>query len=149
MQGRAFHICLYIYGKLYTFHSFLALNSTHINSEAPNLISTFVLMLIVIILSFIHSSDMVEVCFVHVRKSISHICIHIYCKRYTFHSFLVLNSTHIISKVPNSTSTFVLMLIIIIPSFINSGDMVEVCSVHVRKSISHMLIHLLQTVHIS
>ena len=149
MRGRAFHICLYIYGKLYTFHSFLALNSTHINSEAPNLISTFVLMLIVTILSFIHSSDMVEVCFVHVRKSISHICIHIYCKRYTFHSFLVLNSTHIISKVPNSTSTFVLMLIIIILSFINSGDMVEVCSVHVRKSISHMLIHLLQTVHIS
>ena len=80
---------------------------------------------------------MVEVCSVHVRKSISHICIYIYCKRYTFRSFLVLNSTHIISEVPNLTNTFVLMLIIIILSFINSGDMIEVCSVHVRKSISH------------
>ena len=143
------HICIYIYYKEYTFHSFLALNSTHINSEAPNLISTFALILILIILSFNNSGDMVEVCSVHVRKSISHICIYIYCKRYTFHSFLALNSTHIISKVPNLTSTFVLMLIVIIPNFINSGDMVEVCSVHVRKSISHMLIHLLQRVHIS
>ena len=142
------HICIYIYCKQYIFHSFLALNSTHIISEVPNLTSIFVLLLI-IILSFINSGDMVEVCSVHVRKSISHICIYIYCKRYTFHSFLVLNSTHIISKVPNSTSTFVLMLIIIILSFINSGDMVEMCSVHVRKSISHMLIHLRQTVHIS
>ena len=43
-----------------------------------------------------------------------------------------------------NSHNFVLML-----SFINSGDMVEVCSVHVRKSISHMLIHLRQTVHIS
>ena len=32
----------------------------------------------------------------------------------------------------------VLKLIVIILSFINSGDMVEVCSVHVRKSILHM-----------
>ena len=77
MRGRAFHICLYIYGKLYTFHSFLALNSTDINSEAPNLISTFVLMLIVIILSFINSGDMVEACSVHARKSISHMLIHL------------------------------------------------------------------------
>ena len=85
---------------------------------------------------------MVEVCSVHVRKSISHnICIYIYCKRYTFRSFLALNSIHIISEVPNLTSTFVLMLIVIILSFINSGDIVEVCSVHVRKSISHMHIH--------
>ena len=150
MQGRAFHIYLYIYAKWYTFHSFLALNSTHIISEAPNLISAFFLMLIVIILSFIISGDIVEVCSVHVRKSISHnICIYIYCKRYTFRSSLALNSTHIISEVPNLTSTFVLMLIVIILSFIISGDIVEVCSVHVKKSISHMHIHLRQTVHIS
>ena len=64
--------------KQYTFHSFLALNSTYINSEAPNLISTFVLMLIVIILSFNNSGDMVEVCSVHVRMNISHICIHLW-----------------------------------------------------------------------
>ena len=136
------HVCIYIYCKRYTFHSFFVLNSTHIISEVPNLTSTFVLMLIVIILSFINSGDMVEVCSVHVRKSISHICIYIYCKRYTFHSFFVLNSTHIISEVPNLTSTFVLMLIVIILSFINSGDMVEVCSVHVRKSISHICIYI-------
>ena len=60
-----------------------------------------------------------------------------YYKQYTFLSFLALDSTHIISEVPNLTSIFVLLLIIIILSFINSGDMVEVCSVHVRKSISH------------
>ena len=95
----------YIYCKRYTFHSFLALNSTHIISEVPNLTSTFVLMLIVIILSFINSGDMVEVCSVHVRKSISHILIYIYGKHtftYTFHSFLALNSTHISSsEAPN------------------------------------------------
>ena len=66
-----------------------------------------------------------------------------------FHSFLALNSTHINSEAPNLISTFVLMLIVIILSFINSGDMVETYSVHVRKSISHMHIHLRQTVHIS
>ena len=38
---------------VYTFGSFLALNSTHFTSEAPNLISTFVFMLIFIILSFV------------------------------------------------------------------------------------------------
>ena len=37
---------------VYTFGSFLALNSTHFTSEAPNLISTFLSMLIFIILSF-------------------------------------------------------------------------------------------------
>ena len=72
-----------------------------------------------------------------------------YSKLYAFHSFLALNSTHIISEVPNLISTIILMQIVTILSFINSGDMVEVCSVHVRKSISHMLIHLRQTVCIS
>ena len=130
------HVCIYIYCKRYTFHSFLALNSTYIISEVPNLTSIFVLMLIIIILSFINSGDMAEVCSVHVRKSISHA--YIYGKRYTFHSFLALNSTHINSEAPNLISTFVLILIVIIPSFINSGDMVEVCSMQVRMSISHM-----------
>ena len=57
-----------------------------------------------------------------------------------FHSLFVLKSTHmyIISEVPNLISTFVFMLRIIIMSFINSGDMIEVCSVFVMKSISHM-----------
>ena len=68
---------------------------------------------------------------------------------YRFHNFLALNSTHIISEVLNLTSTFVLMLIVIILSFINSGDMVEACSVHVRMSISHICIHLWQMVQIS
>ena len=63
--------------------------------------------------------------------------------------FLALNSTHIISEAPTFNSTFNLVQRVIILSFTNSGDMVEVCSVYVRKSISHMLIHLRQTVHIS
>ena len=91
---------------------------------------------------------MVEVCSVHVRKSISHICIYIYCKWYTLHSFLALNSTHINSEVPNLISTFALILIVIILSFNNSGDMVEVCSVHVNMSISHICMHLWRTVQI-
>ena len=37
----------------YTLDSFLALNSTHLTFEAPNLISTFVFMLIIIFLSFV------------------------------------------------------------------------------------------------
>ena len=127
----------------------MALNFTHINSKAPSLISTFILMLIVIILSFINPGDMIEVCSVHVRKIISHMHAYIYGKRYIFQSFLALNSTHIISEVPNLISIFVLMLTVIILSFINSGHMVEVCAVHVMKSISHMYIHLWQTVHIS
>ena len=62
----------YHYGKWCIFCSFLALKSTHIISEVPNLISTFVFRLTVIILSFINSGDMIEVCFVFVLKSISH-----------------------------------------------------------------------------
>ena len=118
----------------------MALNSTHIISEVPNLINTFALILIVIILSFNNSGDMVEVCSVHVRRSNSHsYSMHTFMANitYRFHNFLALNSTHIISEVLNLTSTFVLMLIVIILSFINSGDMVEVCSVHVRRSNSH------------
>ena len=91
---------------------------------------------------------MVEMCSVHARKSISHMFIHLR-QTVRIHSFLALNSTHINSEAPNLISTFVLILIVIILSFINSGDMVEVCSVHARKSISHMLIHLRQTLHIS
>ena len=49
MRGWAFHM----YGKVYTFYRFLALNSTHIIIKAPNLFSTFVLKLIMIILSFV------------------------------------------------------------------------------------------------
>ena len=42
-----------VYGNVYTFHSFLALNSTYIISEASNFTTIFVLMLIIIILSFV------------------------------------------------------------------------------------------------
>ena len=62
---------------------------------------------------------------------------------------MALNSTHITLEDPNLISTFVLMLTVIILSFINSDHMVKVCSVHVMISISHMHIHLWQTVHIS
>ena len=43
---------LHVLGKVYTFHSFLSLNSTYITSELPNLFTIFVLMLTVISLSF-------------------------------------------------------------------------------------------------
>ena len=97
------------------FHSFLALNSTHIISEAPNLISTFILMLIVIILSFI---DWRSGWSVFCACEYEHFT-YVYGKVYTFHSFLALNSTHIISEAPNLISTFILMLIVIILSFID------------------------------
>ena len=42
-----------MYGRVYTFCRFLALSFTHNIHEAPNLISTFVLKLIIIILSFV------------------------------------------------------------------------------------------------
>ena len=45
--------CTCTYGKVCTFRSFLGLNSTQIISEPPNLVSTFFLMLLVIILSFV------------------------------------------------------------------------------------------------
>ena len=47
------HIPWYIYGNVYTFHSFLALNSTHIIFQASNFTTIFVLMLIIIVLSFV------------------------------------------------------------------------------------------------
>ena len=101
-------------------------------------------MLIVIILSLINSGDMVEVCSVHVRKSISHnMHIHAFtanCKHFIAFWLSILHTSSL--KLQILISTFVLMLIVIILSLINSGDMVEVCSVHVRKSISHnMHIH--------
>ena len=43
----------HMYGNVYPFHSFLAWNSTHIISEASSLVTTFVLMLIVMVLSFV------------------------------------------------------------------------------------------------
>ena len=48
-----------MYGKVYTFHRFSALNSTHNIHEASN----YILMLIVIISSFVdRTGDMVGVC---------------------------------------------------------------------------------------
>ena len=43
----------HMFSIVYTFGRFLALNSTHLTFEAPNLISTFVSMLIFIFLSFV------------------------------------------------------------------------------------------------
>ena len=57
---------------------------------------------------------MVEGCSVHVRMSF-----HMYGNVYPFHSFLVLNSTHIISEVSNFVTAFVLMLIVIVLSFVD------------------------------
>ena len=54
-EGCSAHVRMsfYVYGNVYPFHSFLAWNSTHIISEASNLVTTFVLMLIVITFSFV------------------------------------------------------------------------------------------------
>ena len=41
------------YGNVYPFHSFLGLNPTRIISEASNLITNFVLMLLIMLLSFV------------------------------------------------------------------------------------------------
>ena len=62
---------------------------------------------------------MVEVCSPHVRMRDSHIPRSVYGNVYTFHSFLALNSTHIISEALNSYTIFVLMLIIIVLSFVD------------------------------
>ena len=42
-----------VYSNVYTFHSFLALNSVHMTSEASNCYTIFVLILINIVLSFV------------------------------------------------------------------------------------------------
>ena len=48
-----YELAFHMFSTVYTFGSFLALNSTHFTSEALNLISTFLSMLIFIILSFV------------------------------------------------------------------------------------------------
>ena len=54
-EGCSVHVRMsfHMYGNVYPFNSFLALNSTHIISEASKLVTTFVLMLIVMVLSFV------------------------------------------------------------------------------------------------
>ena len=65
-----------MYGKVYTFHRFLALNSTYNIYEASNLNTIFVLMLIVIFLSFVdwrHGWGVFCTCeceLSHVRRSV-------------------------------------------------------------------------------
>ena len=66
------------------------------------------------------------------------LCTYIYSNRYNFYSFLALNSSHMISEVPNLNSTFVLMLTIIILT----GDVVEACSAHASMRIHvHMYVY--------
>ena len=103
-----------MYGKVYTFHSFLALVSTCNSSKASNLTTTLVSMLPVIILSFVvrrHSWGVFCTCE-------DEIDFHMYGKVYTFHSFLELVSTCNTSEASNLTTTFVSMLPIIILSFV-------------------------------
>ena len=117
MWGWGIHISLGIYGNVYTFHSCLALNSTHIISEASNSYTLFVLMLIIIVLSFVdwrHGWGVFSTC-----EDEGFTYPSVYGNVYTFHSFLALNSTHIISEASNSYTIFVLMLIIIVLSFVD------------------------------
>ena len=110
-------MCTCTYGKLCKFGSFLALNSTRTIYEAPNLISTFDLMLIVIILSLIDWRCGWGVLCTCEREHFTCTCT--YGKRCKFRSFLALNSTRTISEAPNLISTFDLMLIVIVLSFID------------------------------
>ena len=103
----------YIYGKLYTFRSFWALISIQITSEAPNLIVTINLMLIIIILNFINWRHGWGVFYIWVNIS------NTFKTNYTFRRFWALNPTHIVSEAPNLIVTFNCLLLIIILNFIN------------------------------
>ena len=99
------YINFHMFGKWYTFRSFFPLNSTHIISQASNLISTFVLMLIVIFLSFVdwqHGWGVLCTCEYEIK-------FHMFGKSNgtLFVAFFPVNSTHIISKASNLISTFI------------------------------------------
>ena len=53
VRMRDSHIPRYTSSYMYTFRSFLALNSVHMTSEASNCYTIFILMLIIIVLSFV------------------------------------------------------------------------------------------------
>ena len=55
VEGCSVHVRMsfHMYGNVYPFHSFLVLSSTHIISEVSNFVTAFVLMLIVMVLSFV------------------------------------------------------------------------------------------------
>ena len=103
--------CSYSFGKRYTIHSLFALNSTDIISELSNLISTFVQMLVVLNLSFVDWwCDWGMFCTCEC-ENFTYSCS--YGKWYTIHSLFALNSTHMISELPNLISTFVQMLVVL------------------------------------
>ena len=115
MCGWAF---FHIFGKLYIGIWWLfALNQTHIIYEAPNMISTFVLMLPVIILTFIDWRHGWGV-FMHINWFTCGF-ITLLGKLYVFDSYYAFNHTHIMSEALNLISSFVFMLLVIIPSFID------------------------------
>ena len=86
------------------FHTFLGLISTHIISKTSNLTTTFVLMLIIMLLSFVEWRHGLGV-FLTCEEGV--FTFMVMCM-YTFYSFLALNSTHIISEAANLTTTSVL-----------------------------------------
>ena len=105
----------YYNGKRYTFHSFLALKSTHIASEGPNLMHTFILMLIVKILRYAdwwHNCSVFCTCEGELLTSTDG-------KWYIFNSFLGFKYKYIISEVLNLISTFILKVKVIILSFVD------------------------------
>ena len=125
-----------MYSRVYTFCRFLALNFTHNIHDTPNLFSTFVFMLIIIILSFVdwqHGGGVFHTCtcenehFSHVRQSV-----------HIFYRFLALSFTHNIHEAPNLISTLFFMLIIIILSFEDWRHSSPHGSPHVRMRDSHI-----------
>ena len=116
VRMRDSHIPRYTF-NMYTFHSFVALNSVYIISEASNCYTIFVLILIIIVLSFVdwrHGRGVFSTC-----EDEGFTYPSVYGNVYTFHSFLALNSVHIISEASNCYTIFVLMLIIIVLSFVD------------------------------
>ena len=143
MWGWAFHMyCMAKCIILYTFHSLLALNSTHIICEASNLNTTFVLMLIVIFLSFVDwrrgwgvfstCEDELFTCTVWQSAHVSQL---FSSQFYTHHLWSFKLEYYLCFDANSHIVEFRCLAI----------DVVEVRSIHVRMSFSH--VH--QSVHIS
>ena len=117
---------------------------THIISELPMLISTFVLVLVVLNLSFIDWRCNLGVFYNACKYEYF---TYSYGKQYTIrsylalnsqaHSYLALNSTYIISELPNLISTFVQMLVVLYLTFNDCLCDWGVFCIHKYMRISH------------
>ena len=112
-------VCESVHNPMYTqsgnFSSFLDLLSTHMVGRLPNFASTFALVSTFIIQSFImyrQSVGKLVVC-----ESVHNPLYDMYTQSGNFSSFLDLLSTHMVRRLPNFASAFVLVSTFIIQSF--------------------------------